>query len=374
VTLTNAAPATDPSGVTDGSSARERREAKGRRRRNARALVVVTLMVVLAMGGGGLAWYVMAEADDLAAQNAAARLLLSASDGKVAEQTTRVSLSVQIADVESLLAEPVLTRITTGTTEARESLGAATGAVQASMVEFARDQVTTARASLQTAEAQAKKVYEATEGKGVDDAVRGRLGEALTMTAAAADAAEGTVAGADLAELEQAVLDLSTNRSVVALATETLSTAQDAITCPAPDQVWDPDSGAVPESALTPIPWAPDHFVRADVVAGLIELDAAYRKVFGEHLTINSSYRSYGSQESLYDPSSPIAAPPGCSNHGLGLAVDIGGGVETFDTEQYGWLKAHAEAYGWIHPAFAEPNGRVPEPWHWQSVLARESS
>ena len=374
VTVTNAVPAADPLGAPAGGTARERREAKIRRRRNVRATVVATLVVVLAMAGGGLAWYVVSETDELTAQNAAARQLLSASDGKVAEQTTRVSLSAQITEVDSLLAEPVLTRITTGTTDASESLGAATGAVQASMVEFARGQVSTARESLEIVEARAKKVYTATEGKGVDDVVRARLQEALTTTVAVDDAANNSLAGTDLAELEKAAFDLSTNRSVVVLATDTLSTAQDAITCPAPDQTWDPDSGKIPSSALSPIPWAPTHFVRTDVLDGLIELDAAYRKAFGEHLTINSSYRSYEAQASIYDPSSPIAAPPGCSNHGMGLAVDIGGGVETFDTEQYNWLKAHAKNYGWVHPAFAEPDGRVPEPWHWESVLARAGS
>lgn len=342
-----------------------------RRRRNTRAMIVATLVIVLVMGGGGFAWYVVSAGDDLAAQNTAARQLLSTSDGKVAEQTTRVSLSAEITEVEALLAEPVLTRITRGTADASDALGAATAAVRASMVEFARGEVEAARKSLESAEARAEKVYAATEGKGVDDAVRARLQEALTTTASATAAAGDSVAGADLAELEKAALDLSSNRSVVTLATETLSAAQDEITCPAPDQVWDPDSGNVPSSALSPIPWAPTHLVRTDVLDGLIELDAAYRAEFGEHLTINSSYRSYEAQASIYDPSSPIAAPPGCSNHGLGLAVDIGGGVQTFDTVQYTWLKEHAEAYGWVHPAFAEPDGRVPEPWHWESVLAR---
>ena len=374
MTLTNAAPAADPPGAPAGGTARERREAKSRRRRTVRSAIVTTLVVVLVMAGGGVAWYVVSEADELASQNAAARQLLAASDGKVDEQTTRVSLSAEIADVDSLLAEPVLTRIMTGTADASESLGAATGAVQSSMVDFARDQVATARKSLETAEARAKKVYTATEGKGVDDDVRARLQEALTTTAASTEAAAESLAGVDVAELEQTALDLSTNGSVVVLATDTLSAAQDAVTCPAPDQVWDPDSGAIPSSELSPIPWAPTHFVRTDVLDGLIELDAAYREVFGEHLTINSSYRSYEAQAAIYDPSSPIAAPPGCSNHGMGLAVDIGGGVETFDTEQYNWLKANAKTYGWMHPAFAEPNGRVPEPWHWESVLARAGS
>lgn len=336
--------------------------------------VVATLVVVLAMTGGGLAWYVVSEADDLAARNTAARELLVSSEGKVAEQTTRVALSAEIGDVDSLLAEPVLTRLITGTADARASLGTASDAVLASMVEYARNEVTTARTGLATAGSRGEKVYAATEGKGADDAVRAQLRAALDGVLAADAAASSTLKGTDLAALEQAALDLSTSRSAVNVATQALSEAQDAVTCPAPDQVWDPDSGAVPKSELAPIPWAPTHFVRADVLDGLIALDAAYSKVFGEHLTINSSYRTYADQKSLYDPSSPIAAPPGCSNHGLGVAVDLGGGVETFGTEQYSWLKGHAEAYGWTHPEFAEPDGRVPEPWHWESVLARASS
>ncbi|WP_182618764.1 M15 family metallopeptidase [Promicromonospora sukumoe] len=69
----------------------------------------------------------------------------------------------------------------------------------------------------------------------------------------------------------------------------------------------------------------------------------------------------------MYDPSSPIAAPPGCSNHGLGLAVDIGGGVETFDTPQYDWLKANAEAHGWLHRRSAPrtPGGASRGPRRW---------
>ncbi|MFD2792458.1 M15 family metallopeptidase [Promicromonospora vindobonensis] len=373
MTSTNAMPAVDPSGMKAGATARDRREAKSRRRRTLR-VVVATLVVVLVLGGGGVAWWVTSETDALSTQVTAAKQLMVASDGKVAEQTTRVGLSAQITEADSVLDESALTRLTTGTADARESLGVATDAVRGSMVEFARGQVETARQGLAAAQGQAEKVYAATEGQGVDDGTRERLQSALEAVATADAAADSSVGGEDLAVLEQAANDLSTNRSVVTVATAALSEAQDAITCPAPDQTWDPDSGKVPDSALAEIPWAPTHFVRADVLESLVKLDAAYQEAFGEHLTINSSYRSYESQESIYDPSSPIAAPPGCSNHGLGLAVDIGGGVEAFGTEQYEWLKANAETYSWTHPDFAEPNGRVPEPWHWESVLARAGS
>jgi D-alanyl-D-alanine carboxypeptidase len=151
------------------------------------------------------------------------------------------------------------------------------------------------------------------------------------------------------------------------------ATTTPAGTCPEPDQVWSAENGHLSPSELAQIPFASGHYVRADAVGGLAELNEAYAAEFGANMTINSSYRTYAQQEALYDPSSKTAAPPGCSNHGTGLAIDIGGGVQTFGTAQYEWLKANAEAYGWVHPPFAELSGRNPEPWHWQSVHAPNS-
>lgn len=154
---------------------------------------------------------------------------------------------------------------------------------------------------------------------------------------------------------------------------EEAGTTAPAGTCPELDQVWSAENGHLASSELAAIPFSPTHAVRADVVTGLGELNDAYAAEFGVNMTINSSYRTYAAQESLYDPSSKTAAPPGCSNHGTGLAVDIGGGVQAFGSAQYDWLMANAEAYGWVHPPFAAPSGRNPEPWHWQSVQAPNS-
>ncbi|MCP2267439.1 D-alanyl-D-alanine carboxypeptidase [Promicromonospora thailandica] len=339
-----------------------------------RLSVAVTVVAVLTLGGGASAWYVLSSADDLADQTAAARQLLTASDGKVEDSSTRVALTAQIDAADAFLAEPLLTRVLTGNEETAEALTAATDDVRTAMVEFARTQVEQARAGLGAAEARALKYYEATEGLGADEGVRARLQGAIDSTANAGTAADQSLAGTDLAALERAARDLSTSRSVITLATDTLAEAQDAVTCPEDDQTWHPDSGKVPESDLAPIPWDPGFRIRADVLESFVALDAAYQAEFGVHLTINSAYRTYEEQTELYDPSSPIAAAPGCSNHGLGLAVDIGGGVQTFDTPQYTWLKQNAGAHGWTHPDFAEPDGRVPEPWHWESELARPES
>lgn len=65
-----------------------------------------------------------------------------------------------------------------------------------------------------------------------------------------------------------------------------------------------------------------------------------------------------------------MAAVPGTSNHGWGKAVDFAdqAGELTFDAAGYAWLKTWAAFYGWIHPRVMEPDGSIPEPWHWEWI------
>lgn len=30
------------------------------------------------------------------------------------------------------------------------------------------------------------------------------------------------------------------------------------------------------------------------------------------------------------------------------------------------WMKQNAALYGWFHPSWAEPDGSLPESWHWE--------
>ena len=63
-----------------------------------------------------------------------------------------------------------------------------------------------------------------------------------------------------------------------------------------------------------------------------------------------------------------MAAVPGTSVHGWGRAVDLqdSNGELTFDSPAYKWLAANAWRWGFVHPAWAEPGGSSPEPWHWE--------
>jgi LAS superfamily LD-carboxypeptidase LdcB len=90
-------------------------------------------------------------------------------------------------------------------------------------------------------------------------------------------------------------------------------------------------------------------------------------------IAVSGCYRSYGEQVVARDyfcakGSCDTAASPGTSRHGLGRAVDLRDeqGELTFDAAGYSWLVAHASEHGFVHPDWAEPDGRNPEAWHWE--------
>ncbi len=65
-------------------------------------------------------------------------------------------------------------------------------------------------------------------------------------------------------------------------------------------------------------------------------------------------------------------APPGASEHQIGIAVDIhADGIESTDEEVHEWLKLNAHKYGFIYrypPGKIEITGINDEPWHYRYV------
>lgn len=126
-------------------------------------------------------------------------------------------------------------------------------------------------------------------------------------------------------------------------------------------------NGNIPLSALTTLSWAPGHRLRSDAAAGFESLNQAYRARFGVNISITDSYRTLAAQQHLYETKGPgLAAKPGTSNHGWALAVDLGGGINSFGTAQHVWMVANGPAYGWIHPTWARQGGGREEPWHFE--------
>ncbi|RYV51558.1 hypothetical protein EUA98_08140 [Pengzhenrongella frigida] len=125
-------------------------------------------------------------------------------------------------------------------------------------------------------------------------------------------------------------------------------------------------NGRVPAEALCAVGFAPDHQLRCDAADALAALNESYRATFGSDLVVTDSYRSYSAQVACSRTKGRLCARPGTSNHGLGVALDLGDGVQTFGTAQHEWMSAHAGAFGWVLPEWASITGSKREPWHWE--------
>ncbi|MEC3978369.1 D-alanyl-D-alanine carboxypeptidase family protein [Amycolatopsis sp. H20-H5] len=124
-------------------------------------------------------------------------------------------------------------------------------------------------------------------------------------------------------------------------------------------------NGLIPGAALCPI-GVGSHVLRCDAAQAFGELSRSYAGVFGAPICVTDSYRTFPAQVDLYRRKPSLAAVPGTSNHGWGLAVDLCGGPESYSSPQYAWLTAHSRAFGWAHPGWARAGGGREEPWHWE--------
>ena len=110
----------------------------------------------------------------------------------------------------------------------------------------------------------------------------------------------------------------------------------------------------------------------------------------GVELYILSPYRSYGTQQTLFEnevqkwiktgmdrtsaenKAATVVARPGTSEHHTGLAADFNSVEDSFEqTEMFAWLKENAEDYGFIMRYSAEKQsimGVIHESWHWRFV------
>ncbi|GEL97763.1 M15 family metallopeptidase [Cellulomonas terrae] len=125
-------------------------------------------------------------------------------------------------------------------------------------------------------------------------------------------------------------------------------------------------NGNIPLKVLCPVAFAPSHRLRCDAAEALARLNVAFRADFGHDLRITGAYRTLEEQISTRAAKGTMAAVPGTSNHGWGLAIDLDQ-VNGYRAAPYVWLKAHAMTYGWHHPVYMDEGGRGPhEPWHWE--------
>ncbi|MFD6163697.1 D-alanyl-D-alanine carboxypeptidase family protein [Oerskovia sp. NPDC060287] len=153
-------------------------------------------------------------------------------------------------------------------------------------------------------------------------------------------------------------------------------------------------NGEIPDAALTRL--STGHLLRADAAAGFEALATAFKAKFGKALVVTDAYRpkagAFG-QIAIFEDRYPhptyqgvndrrgpwkgkywwrrtgtaAAAVPGTSNHGWGLALDLGSNVNKLGTAEQLWLVANGPRFGWVWPTWAR---KIPtlEPWHYEFI------
>ncbi len=125
-------------------------------------------------------------------------------------------------------------------------------------------------------------------------------------------------------------------------------------------------NGRIPAETLCPL-WATyGHMLRADAAAAFNDLSRDYAITFGKPICVTDSYRSYAEQQAVKENKPGLAATPGRSNHGWGVATDLCDDIQRFGTPTHQWMQDNSMRFGWFHPDWAEPTGSLPEPWHWE--------
>lgn len=115
-------------------------------------------------------------------------------------------------------------------------------------------------------------------------------------------------------------------------------------------------NGKIPENALQPI-GVGDFRLASDAAASFRQMHAD-AKAAGIEIGVNDAYRSYEEQvdlaarKGLYSQGG-LAATPGKSNHGWGLAIDL-----ELTGEAQTWMRENAHRYGFVEDV-------AREPWHW---------
>ena len=116
-------------------------------------------------------------------------------------------------------------------------------------------------------------------------------------------------------------------------------------------------NGKIPSEALAPISGSSERmWTPAAENLNALMADA---KAAGMSISVTDGYRDYDSQVRLAQETGlysqgGLAAAPGTSQHGWGLAVDLG-----LNPNAQAWMRQHAKEYGFVE--------NVPrEPWHWE--------
>ncbi|MCL2849173.1 MAG: M15 family metallopeptidase [Micrococcales bacterium] len=131
-------------------------------------------------------------------------------------------------------------------------------------------------------------------------------------------------------------------------------------------------NGQMPARDLCTL-WDGKTKVRADFAVALTGLNQMYVARFGVDLCVTDGYRTLAQQYAVKNRKGAMAATPGTSNHGLGLAVDLC--PSSYAGARYQWLRdVGMQQFDIDNPLWARKS--KIEPWHWEfmSAVAQDNS
>jgi len=210
----------------------------------------------------------------------------------------------------------------------------------------------------------------AAEAKAAADAVVAEAGAAVARASAELARTEQALAVAQRREaLIAAAALIARQRSAVPVAAIEGALAERPVPECAGGATHGFPNGRLPLTALCPLWGTSGQLLRADAGAAFDQMSKAFGAEFGEPICVTDSYRSLPEQIAVAIAKPTLAAVPGSSNHGWGVALDLCGGIQSFSTDQHRWMVANSMAYGWFLPAWAQAGGSKPEAWHWEFAL-----
>ena len=102
--------------------------------------------------------------------------------------------------------------------------------------------------------------------------------------------------------------------------------------------------------------------LRSDAAVAFAELNFRFKEKFGEDICVGDSYRTLSGQYATKRSRGYLAATPGYSVHGWGLAIDLCGGHSRGAPKA--WLEEQGATWGWVNPSWAKTSKF--EPWHFE--------
>ncbi|GEK22482.1 M15 family metallopeptidase [Cellulomonas xylanilytica] len=344
---------------------------------------------VLVVGGAGGAWAWTEREERAAAEQAATRA--RAADAVEAQVRDVEALQAQAADVAAVHAATVRADARSALVVAAEHARATLATTQDAVADDAVRQALAAiladvDVTLAATDPAATDPATASDPSAVAGTTGARSATALRAVTAALVAADSAVVAAHEAWL-QAEAASAAARAVTpapsrpaprpaaggsAPSCDTTYTGPPFYTSPA-TAGGDGSNGRLPPESLSAISWDVDprgtpYFLTNAAAAALERLNDAFRGQFGHDLDLDLTYRDYDTQVAMREALGSVAAKPGTSSHGTGLALDV---PELpceygWDTPQRDWLVSNGPAYGWVSPSWAGKNGSNPEYWHFE--------